>query len=345
MIKTIKFRIKDKNTSKHLDLMARDVNFVWNVLNSASRKKWKESRKYFHKYDPYFTAITKGASKYLAINAQSIQAITEQFHKDIRQQKKQLRYRGEKSSKWIPFKGETIKLNEGVVKYNKQNFRIWQSLKINGKIKSGSFTCNSVGKWFISFSYETNEVKVSTGKEHIGIDLGLKTTATCSNGIELSVNDLKKYDIRIAKLQRARRFKLAKVIHLKKTNIKNDRFNKFALNLVKTNSLIAIGNVSIPLKGKLAKSRYNNSWSTLKRKLEFKALEYSVNYFEVSEHLTTQTCNICGSIEGPKGIKELGVRNWKCSCGAELNRDINAATNILKNGILNFQNRTRTLVS
>ena len=42
VIKNTKFRIKDKNTSKILDKMARDVNFVWNVLNSASRKKWKE---------------------------------------------------------------------------------------------------------------------------------------------------------------------------------------------------------------------------------------------------------------------------------------------------------------
>ncbi len=77
MIKTIKFRIKDKNTATELELMARDVNFVWNVLNSASRKKWKESRKYFHKFDPFFTSITKGSSEYLRINSQTVQAITE----------------------------------------------------------------------------------------------------------------------------------------------------------------------------------------------------------------------------------------------------------------------------
>ena len=63
MLKTIKFRVKDKNTSKELDLMARDVKFVWNILNNASRKKWNESRQYFHKLNPYFTAIFKGDSK------------------------------------------------------------------------------------------------------------------------------------------------------------------------------------------------------------------------------------------------------------------------------------------
>lgn len=328
-MKTIKFRIKDKNTSKLLDQMARDANFVWNVLNSASRKKWKESRKTFHKFDPWYNQILNGASKFLTINSQSIEAIRDQFHKDIHQAKKQLRFRGKKSSKWIPFKGRTIKLKNGVVIYKKKNFRIWQSLKIKGQIKSGSFTRDNTGKWFINFSYESNEEKQSFGKEEVGIDLGLKTTATCSNGKILEVNDLKEIDKRIAKLQRARKFKLVKVLHKKKENIKNDRFNKFALDLVKTNSLIAIGNVNGFTKGNLAKSRYLNSWGILKKKIEYKCTEYKVNFLLVNEYQTTQTCNACGSVEGPKGVKELSVRFWVCSCGAGLNRDINASINIL----------------
>jgi transposase len=329
MIKSIKFRIKDKNTSKILYQMGRDTNFVWNVLNSASRKKWKESREVFHKFNPYYNAILTGASSLLSINSQTIQAIRDQFHKDIHQQKKQLRYRGKKSPKWIPFKPLTVKVNDGSIKYNGVVFRFWESLKIKGVIKSGSFTQDPTGKWWVSFSYETVEEKKSDGINQVGIDLGLKTTASCSNGETLDVNDLKPLDQRIAKLQRARRFDLVKVLHKKKTNIKNDRFNKFALSLVKTNNLVAIGNVEGFTKGNLARSRYQNSWSVLKNKLEFKCLEYSVKFREVSEHLTTQTCNVCGAREGPKGIKELSVRFWKCGCGAELNRDINAAINIL----------------
>lgn len=329
MIKSIKFRVKDKNTSKILDQMARDTNFVWNVLNSASRKKWKESRSMFHKFDPWYNAILSGASKLLTINSQTIQAIRDQFHKDIYQQKKQLRFRGRKSPKWIPFKALTVKVTDGVIRYNGVNFRFWESLKIKGDIKTGSFTQDTTGKWWVSFSYETSEVKIAAGTEEIGIDLGLKTTAVCSNGETLNVNDLKPLDQRIARLQRARNFKLAKVLHKKKTNIKIDRFNKFALGLVITNNLVAIGNVNGFTKGKLAKSRYLNSWGILKNKIAQKCLEYRVSFKEVSEHLTTQACNVCGSIEGPKGIKELSVRSWKCSCGAELNRDINAAINIL----------------
>jgi putative transposase len=201
----------------------------------------------------------------------------------------------------------------------------------------GSFTRDNTGRWFVNIVYDCVDKKQSVGQESVGIDLGLKTTATCSSGKILNVNDLKEIDKRVARLQRARRFRLAKTLQKKKANIKNDRFNKFALDLVKTNNLVAIGNVQGFTTGKMAKSRYANSWSLLKNKIQFKCLEYGVSYLEVSENLTTQTCNQCGSVEGPKGIKELGVRFWKCSCGAELSRDHNASINIL--------NRAKALAS
>jgi transposase len=337
IIKTARFGIKDKNKGKILDQMARDVNFTWNVLNAASRKKWKESRKYFHKFDPFFNAIINGASRHLSIPSETLQAVRDQFHCDIRKQKKQLRFRGEKSRKWVPFKKDAARIRDGVLFYKKTKFRFWKSASINGVIKSGSFVQDNTGRWFINISYECNDIKKSKGTDCVGIDLGLKTTATCSNGKSLDVNDLKEIDKRVARLQRARRFKLAKALQKKKANIKNDRFNKFALDLVNTNNLVAIGNVQGFTTGKMAKSRYANSWSLLKNKIKFKCLEYGVRYLEVSEYLTTQTCNTCGSVEGPKGIKELGVRFWKCSCGAELSRDDNASKNIL--------NRARVLAS
>lgn len=336
LLKTIKFRIKDKNKAKHLDLIARDVNLVWNVLNSASRKIWKESRKVFHKFDPWVASIVNGASKELLINAQTIQAIRDQIHKDIRQSKKQLRYRGRNSPRWIPFNGQTIKLLGDCVFYNGKKYRIWNSFDVPGKIKSGTFTQDRAGKWFVSLTYEA-EPHQSEGINQVGIDLGLKTTATCSDGRELNLKDLDNLDKRIARLQRAKRKKLVTALHKKKANIRKDRINKFARDLVKTNNLIAIGNVQGFTKGRLAKSRYQNSWSILKGQLKFKCLEYGVTFEEVDENFTTQACSQCGSIEGPRGLEGLRVREWTCGCGACLNRDINAA--------LNIRNRAKCLAS
>lgn len=330
MIKSFKYRIKDKNKIKILDQMNRDVKFAWNVLNSASRKKWKESRKFFHKYDPFFTNIFKGASIELSIHSQTLQAIIEQFHKDIKQQKKQLRFKGRRTLGWVPFKSSAIKINDDRFIYCKKHFKIWKSRPFpnDAKLKTGSFSQDTLGRWYVNFNIEYFE-QLSCGKNSVGIDLGLKTTATCSNGKELKLKEIEQIDLKIAKQQRAKNFNRVKRLHFYKVNKRKDMICKFAKDLVRTNSLIAVGNISGFTIGKMAKSRHNNSWSILKKWIELKCIEHGAIYREVSEYLTTQTCNVCGSIEGPKGIKELSVRHWKCSCGAELNRDINAAINIL----------------
>jgi len=331
MLKTYRYRIKDKNKLKQLEQMDRDVKFVWNVLNSASRKAWKESRKYYHKFDPWFTSITKGASKELSIHSQTIQAISEQFHKDIRQQGKQLRYKGRKTLGWVPFKASAIKFNESEFVYDKKRFRFWNSRPFpkGAKLKTGSFVQDVMGRWYVNFTIEYDESDLQCGDGRIGVDLGMKTTATCSDGKELKLKPLEKIDIQIAKEQRAKNFKRARKLNWHKANKRKDMICKFAKGLVNRNALVAVGDVSGFTKGNCAKSRYNNSWSTFRKWIELKCLEYGAIFKEVDEHLSTQRCNKCGSIEGPKGVKELSVRYWECSCGAGLDRDINAAINIL----------------
>jgi transposase len=55
---------------------------------------------------------------------------------------------------------------------------------------------------------------------------------------------------------------------------------------------------------------------------------------EVNESFTTQDCSACGARCGPKGPKDLGIREWICeSCGTHHQRDVNAAKNILARGL------------
>ena len=53
----------------------------------------------------------------------------------------------------------------------------------------------------------------------------------------------------------------------------------------------------------------------------------------VNEAYSTQACSSCGSVEGPRGLSGLGKRRWVCSCGAEHDRDVNAAQNIARRGL------------
>ena len=70
------------------------------------------------------------------------------------------------------------------------------------------------------------------------------------------------------------------------------------------------------------------------KQLEYKGQQAQRHVVVVSEKYTTQACSVCGSLTGPQGTKGLVVRNWQCSgCGAEHDRDINAAINICHFGM------------
>jgi transposase len=85
----------------------------------------------------------------------------------------------------------------------------------------------------------------------------------------------------------------------------------------------------------MAKSVTDASWSTFKNLLRYKASRHGGKFVEVDERFTTQICSSCGDKPKtrPRGIADLGIREWRCSsCGANHDRDVNAAKNILMIG-------------
>ena len=106
------------------------------------------------------------------------------------------------------------------------------------------------------------------------------------------------------------------------------------LRRVNLQTLIRSGvNAASLAKTRMAKSVLDAGWSAFRTMLRYKADDRGVWFEEVDEAYSTQTCSCCGSITGPKGVAGLGIRGWQCSvCGAEHDRDINAAKNILASG-------------
>jgi transposase len=101
---------------------------------------------------------------------------------------------------------------------------------------------------------------------------------------------------------------------------------------------MVIGNVSSRklAKTRMAKSVFDAGWFMLKTQLQYKAIGRGVWFKEFDERYSTQVCSCCGviSASSPKGMDGLGVRNWVCpDCGAEHDRNINAALNILSFGL------------
>ncbi len=124
-------------------------------------------------------------------------------------------------------------------------------------------------------------------------------------------------------------------IHAKIKECRKDFIHKATAKIARENALIAIGNVNSSklAKTRMAKSVLDAGWSMFRSQLDYKASRHRAVYLNVDEKFTTQMCSSCGVIpdSSPKGMSALGVRTWECSsCGANHDRDVNAAKNILK---------------
>lgn len=129
---------------------------------------------------------------------------------------------------------------------------------------------------------EADKGREKTGKE-VGVDLGLKTLATLSDGKELNRENLTKaYEQRLAVAQRANKKKEVATIHAKIKNRRKDWNHKSTTQLVRDYDYIAVGNVSsLKLKKtQMAKSVSDAGWSQFKTMLVYKAIALGVEVKE-----------------------------------------------------------------
>lgn len=333
---TYKFRLRDTADSE-LRRQARVVNLVWNFCNETQQQAVKRGRKWLSKYD--LQKLTAGASKELNIHAHTIQGVCHKYDDSRRTHKKAwLRWRSNKKSLgWVPFNQGHVTYREGAFWFRGCAYKAWVSrdLQEGQTFGAGSFNQDVQGHWFINLPVNVESLE-SAGGDAIGIDLGLKDLANISDGSKIEhPRWYRKMQERIATAQRAKKKKQTKKLHAKVKNQRADFLHKESSRLVKQHGAIFVGNVkpSAIAKTKMAKSSLDAGWAMFKQQLQYKAIRHGVLFAEVNEAYTTQTCSSCGSVEGPKGVAGLGIRRWTCSCGAEHDRDTNAAQNIARRGL------------
>jgi len=337
-IKTLKVRIKDKHAAK-LRAMARDVNFIWNYCNELSSRFIKEKGVFLSGYD--FHKYVGKSTQYFTISSDSIGSVACEYALKRKQSKKTiLRWRKShgprKSLGWIPLRSTGIRWN-GFIRYYGINFDVWDSYGLSKyKFKSGSFNEDARGRWYFNVIVEVVPQQ-SKGSGSVGIDLGLKSTATDSNGGTVPGREFRALEDRLATAQRANKKNRARAIHAKIKNRRADTLHKYSRKLVNENAAIFVGDVSSTklVKTKMAKSVLDAGWCSLKTMLEYKCDHADIIFKEINEAYSTQACSCCGAIgpNSPKGRSGLRIREWTCSeCGAEHDRDVNAARNILVAG-------------
>ena len=200
-------------------------------------------------------------------------------------------------------------------------------------------------KWFVCFTTEYEPELLPESDEDVGIDVGLKTFASLSNG-ENVVNPrfFRRDEKALAKAQRKlakqvrgsrKRRKAKKVvsrIHERVRNRRHDFVHQTARKIVNRFGVIAVEKLNIKGMVKnhcLAKSISDASWSMFRNVLSQKAARAARVYAEINPAYTSQTCSGCGHI----AKKSLSERQHNCQqCGLSLDRDTNAAINILSVG-------------
>ena len=342
-IKTLKLRIKDKHASA-LAAMAREVNQVWNYVNELSNRSIRERGKWLSAYD--LQKYTAGFSQCdgVKVGSATVQLVCQEYairRKQFKKARLNWRVSNPKSPKrslgWIPFKKGGAAYRNGQVKFCGLMLGLWDSYGLSKfELRAGSISQDARGRWYLNVAVEA-EVTPSAGAASVGIDLGLKTAAVCSNGDSLASRTYRKHEPALAIAQRARKKDRTRAIHAKIANVRKDAMHKFSTRLVAENAAIFVGNVSSKalIKTKMAKSTLDAGWSMFRAMLEYKSHQAGIVFEEVNESYTTQTCSCCGVIpaSSPKGRAGLGIREWTCGdCGAAHDRDTNAAKNILARG-------------
>jgi transposase len=155
----------------------------------------------------------------LGLHSDTVQAAVKQFVVNRDKAKHRPRWRGKRSLGWVPFAAaRAIKIDGDAIIHLKRRYRFWNSRPIEGKIKTGCFAQDARGRWYISLQVEIPETQ-TCGTGEIGIDLGLETLATLSDGTKIpNLRHFKKYEKALAMAQRASNKKRARAIHAKIAN-------------------------------------------------------------------------------------------------------------------------------
>lgn len=224
------------------------------------------------------------------------------------------------------------------------------SKQVEGRILSATVSQNPSGKYFVSvLCTDVDILPLEKTGGVVGIDLGLKELTVTSDAQHFqNPKYFTKSQKKLAKLQRElsrkskdsknrgkARIKVAR-LHEHIVNQRLDYTHKMTTALVRDYDLIAVETLmpkNMVKNRRLAKAISDAAWGEIVRQLDYKCAWYGKELVKVGRfYPSSQTCNDCGFKN--TNTKNLAIREWGCpQCGVRHDRDINAAKNILDEGL------------
>ncbi len=320
MYKENKKNLTYNESSKILTVLKKDENHSWlNEINSQSLQSTLKNLD--NAYDSFFRKLTKFPrfkSKY------------------------------DRQSFTIP---QNIKIENDLLKIPKfrDGIKISKSIKFNFlKIIEATILKTPTGKYFVSINCEMEHISHEKVDSKIGIDTGIKHLAILSDGtkyenpkpLKTKIKKLKYQQRQLSKKQKdsnsrlKQKLKIAR-IHEKIVNCRIDNLHKVTTEIIKNHDIICVESLVVKNMMKnhsLAQSLSDVSLGTFYRFLDYKAKWNDRTIIKIDRfYPSSKSCSNCGFINQDMN---LSIRNWTCpQCNTQHDRDINAANNILNQGL------------
>lgn len=230
----------------------------------------------------------------------------------------------------------------------KNGIKVKEHRKLDGKFVVATISKNCNNQYYVSIIVEKEVKTLDNLQKAIGIDLGIKDFATCSNGVVYeNIKPLKRKMKKLKYLQRQlsksnkfsgirkkRQLKLAKY-HLKISNIRKDYLHKITNQISNENQIICLEDLAVSnmIKNhKLAQAISDVSWHEFKRQLEYKCKWKGRQLVIIDRFFpSSKMCDVCNTINQNLTLKD---REWTCdNCKTTHDRDLLASRNILRQGL------------
>jgi putative transposase len=338
--RTLRLKVRPESY-RWLEAAAVEVNQVWNWCNEISAKAarpYAGKGKWLSGFD--LNNLSAGATHcFEHIGADTIQRLNQEYALKRRQFREvKLRFRVSRGARrslgWVPFKAASLKRQGQAVRFCGKSFRLFEAERLDGvRWQQGCFAQDAVGDWWLCLPVQHAIDRSVAPLEAVGIDLGIKTIATTSDGETLEAGRwTQRHADQLATAQRRGHKRQAKRLHRRVARCRADALHKFSRRIVDRYQTIVVGDVSCTrlVKTRMAKSVLDSGWGMLRQMLQYKGEHAGRSVQIVQERFTTRACSSCGCLTGPSGPRALVVRRWCCAvCGAAHDRDVNAARNIL----------------
>ena len=330
--------------------------FVYNYFLNERKSLYLKNKTTLNYYDnaKSLTALKQSECEWMKeINSQSLQAALRDldvaYNKFFRKEARFPRFKSkrDKQSFRVP---QFVKYESGwlTIPKFKQPIKAKEDRALTGKILFATLSRKPSGKYFVSITVETEHTPYASTDKEVGVDLGIKDLAICSDGtkhpnIRTTYKHQKKLTYQQRQLSKKvkgsnsrwrQRVRVARV-HEKISNIRHNHLHQISSHIVRENQTIcceSLAVVNMMKDGHHAKSIADASWGELLRQLQYKSEWNGRDFVQIDRFFpSSKTCNKCKFI---KDDLTLDDREWFCPvCSSELDRDLNAAENILEQGL------------